>query len=38
MFSEFIWKFLVENHPDWIGEPNPHNSEILKRFGNQGGH
>eukprot|EP01080_Neovahlkampfia_damariscottae_P009038 gene9038-1135_t len=38
MFSEFIWKFLMEKHPDWVGDVNPHNAEILKRFGNQGGH
>jgi acyloxyacyl hydrolase len=38
MFSEFIWKFLVENHRDWIGDVNPYNEEIIKRFGNQGGH
>jgi acyloxyacyl hydrolase len=38
MFAEFMWKYLVEKHGDWLGPVNPNNQNIINRFGNQGGH
>ena len=33
-----LWDFLLENHPEALGPINPHNEEIARRFGDQGGH
>jgi len=36
--AQILWDKLVKDHADWIGPVNPHNSEIQKQFGDQGGH
>ena len=37
MLAEELWAFLEANHPQAIGPINPHNAEIERRFGDQGG-
>ena len=36
--ADYLWAWLEASHPDWIGEDNPYNSEIVQVFGNQGGY
>ena len=37
ILSEVLWKFLETNFPYALGPVNPHNSEIISQFGDQGG-
>ena len=30
--ADWIWRKIQDNHLDWIGEKNPHNEEIRKKF------
>lgn len=34
----FNFKWIQEHHPDFIPKRNPHNDEIAKMFGDQGGY
>jgi len=36
--AEILWNFLMANHSDWLGYPNPQNDEIQSTFGDQGGY
>ncbi|CAH1779026.1 unnamed protein product [Owenia fusiformis] len=36
--AEYTWNYLEKNLPHFIGNINPHNAEIIKKFGEQGGH
>ena len=38
LLSDAIWKFLEENHPEALGDVNPHNDKIKEIFGDQGGY
>jgi len=33
-----MWNYLEKHLPDYLGELNPHNEEIIKVFGDQGGY
>ena len=37
LLGELLWNHLVQDFPEAIGEVNPYNGEIRKRFGDQGG-
>ena len=30
--ADWIWAKLRTEHHGWLGDPNPHNSEIRKKF------
>jgi acyloxyacyl hydrolase len=36
--GDWLWKTLMTEHPDWLGEVNPNNDRITQLFGNQGGY
>ncbi|KAM4689407.1 acyloxyacyl hydrolase [Discoglossus pictus] len=36
--ADIIWKEALQMWPDLFGKENPHNEEIIARFGDQGGH
>jgi acyloxyacyl hydrolase len=36
--GQLLWRELETNYPHWLGPVNPHNAEIKKLFGEQGGH
>jgi hypothetical protein len=36
LFAEYQWNVLVNKFPQLVGDINPHNAEILARFGDQG--
>ncbi|KAK3914227.1 Acyloxyacyl hydrolase [Frankliniella fusca] len=38
IIADILWKTLKSTAPESIGPINPHNKEILKMFGDQGGH
>jgi len=38
LMADWFWNKLQEDHPDWIGTPNPNNELITQIFGNQGGY
>ena len=38
LLAEEMWDFLESNYPEALGDVNPHNDEISRRFGDQGGH
>lgn len=38
LMAKVLWKELVTNYPSFIGPVNPNNAEIIKKFGDQGGH
>jgi len=31
--ADWYWAKLQEMHPDWLGDENPNNGEIIKIFG-----
>ena len=33
-----LWQDLLANRPSWLGPVNPHNAEIARIFGAQGGY
>ena len=33
-----VWDYLKKNYPEFIGETNPFNRQIVDIFGDQGGH
>lgn len=37
LLGELMWNHLEQDFPEAIGEVNPYNEEIRKRFGGQGG-
>ncbi len=36
--SDIYWDILMTLRPEWLGPLNPHNDEIGKIFGDQGGY
>jgi acyloxyacyl hydrolase len=38
LIAENIWGWLEKEHPDALGPVNPHNADIEKLFGDQGGY
>jgi acyloxyacyl hydrolase len=36
--ARWQWSFLQKMHPSFVGQPNPHNAQIAKLFGDQGGY
>jgi len=38
LLAEWIWQDLLTNHPNFLGKENPHNGDIWKIFGDQGGY
>eukprot|EP01125_Pyxidicula_operculata_P007112 TRINITY_DN2423_c0_g1_i1.p1 TRINITY_DN2423_c0_g1~~TRINITY_DN2423_c0_g1_i1.p1 ORF type:complete len:538 (-),score=124.40 TRINITY_DN2423_c0_g1_i1:159-1772(-) len=36
--ADWTWKTLLKDHPDWLGPVNPHNADIDRIFGDQGGY
>jgi len=38
LFAQYMWKYVAENLPDYLGKVNPYNDQILDIFGDQGGH
>ncbi|KCV72092.1 hypothetical protein H696_01499 [Fonticula alba] len=38
LLSEYVWEFLMNKHPSWLGDLNPNNSQIRRLFGDQGGY
>jgi acyloxyacyl hydrolase len=38
LFAGEIWDLLEQNYPEFLGSVNPHNEEIARIFGNQGGY
>jgi len=38
LIADLVWKELEVNKSDWIPPINPHNDEILAKFGDQGGY
>ena len=38
MSAKHLWNELATKHPEVLGKVNPHNDDIKKQFGDQGGH
>jgi len=38
LIAEALWNSIMEDHPEFLGEVNPYNADILKKFGDQGGY
>jgi len=38
LLADAIWNYVEKNWPQLLGPVNPHNTEIEKMFGNQGGY
>lgn len=38
LLADELWSIFAEQRPDWFGPANPHNDDIEKIFGNQGGY
>ena len=38
LLASSLWDWFEENHPEALGDVNPHNDEITRIFGDQGGH
>ena len=38
LLAEYVWSYLEKHLPHYLGDVNPHNEEIIKIFGNQGGY
>ena len=38
LLADEIWSILETQHPDWLGNINPYNNEILRIFEDQGGY
>eukprot|EP00937_MAST-01D_sp_MAST-1D-sp2_P005589 g5589.t1 len=36
--AQSLWSYLEDNYPEALGAVNPHNAEIERLFGEQGGH
>ena len=36
--AEVLWEITNERFPDLLPPPNPHNKDIIKKFGDQGGY
>ncbi|KAM8967056.1 acyloxyacyl hydrolase [Pelodytes ibericus] len=36
--ADIIWREATQNWPELFGKKNPHNQEIIAKFGDQGGH
>jgi hypothetical protein len=37
LLADKLWQMLEASYPQAIGDVNPHNEEITKLFGDQGG-
>jgi len=38
LLAQVVWDNLKQNMSDWIPPMNPHNDQIAKMFGDQGGY
>ena len=38
LIADEYWSLLTTKYPNWLGSTNPHNDDIVKMFGNQGGY
>jgi len=38
LIAEYTWSYLEKYLPHYLGDINPHNDEIIKVFGDQGGY
>jgi acyloxyacyl hydrolase len=38
LMAKVVWDELLTKYPSFVGPINPHNAEIIKLFGEQGGH
>jgi acyloxyacyl hydrolase len=38
LIAEYFWETLSKEHPEFLGKENPHNLQIEKIFGDQGGY
>jgi acyloxyacyl hydrolase len=38
LMSKVVWEELMTKHPSFVGPVNPHNAEIINKFGDQHGH
>jgi acyloxyacyl hydrolase len=38
LYAEAVWQWLERSHPHVLGEINPHNADIERVFGGQGGY
>ena len=38
LIADEYWSILTTKYPNWLGSFNPHNEDIEKIFGNQGGY
>ncbi|GAM20502.1 hypothetical protein SAMD00019534_036770 [Acytostelium subglobosum LB1] len=38
LMSGVYWNWLMEDHPEWLGDINPNNDLIASMFGDQGGY
>lgn len=38
LLADVLWTMLSQDHPNFLGPVNPHNDEIQKIFGDQGGY
>lgn len=35
LLADYLWNYIQENHPDWVGAPNEFNPAIQRAFPNQ---
>jgi acyloxyacyl hydrolase len=38
LVADYMFDYLSKNYPETVGKVNPHNAEIIKLFGDQGGY
>ena len=38
LVADEFWNTLTTQYPSWLGPVNPHNDDIVKIFGDQGGY
>jgi len=38
LMAEYTWSYLMKYHGHYLGKTNPHNQQIIKIFGDQGGY
>ena len=38
LLAEWLWTTLERDRPHALGAINPHNDDIVKKFGDQGGY
>ena len=38
LLAENLWQAMADGFPQALGDINPHNQDIMDKFGDQGGH